>query len=172
MFIAKKTTPRKVAVRAVQNELLKLKCYLLPYCDVAPSDAAWEAIQQAGALGIVKGVGKSVDWENKTFFYPDSAIKTAEVKRNLQTYFGEKTPINNLKDGWLSIKEANHLIHQYLKQNGRNNFDAGFWNHTLHLANFDNARPITRRELAVLFIYHNKKFADSTIDFYGRTTNR
>ena len=170
--IAKKTAPRKVAVRAVQNELLKLKCYLLPYCDVASGDAAWEAIQQAGALGIIKGVGKSVDWENKTFFYPDSAIKTAEVKRNLQTYFGEKTPINNLKDGWLSIKEANHLIHQYLKQNGRNNFDAGFWNDALHLANFDNARPITRRELAVLFIYHNKKFADCSIDFYGRTTNR
>ena len=170
--IAKKTAPRKVEVRAVQNELLKLKCYLLPFCDVAPGDTAWEAIQQAGALGIIKGVGKSVDWENKTFFYPDSSIKTVDFKRNLQAYFGEKTRINNLKDDWLSIKGANHLIRQYLKLTERNNFDGGFWKETLHLANFDNARPITRKELAVLFVYHNKKFADCSIDFYGTTTNR
>ena len=170
--IAKKTAPRKVAVRAVQNELLKLKCYLLPYCDVAPGDAAWEVIQQAGALGIIKGVGKSVDWENKTFFYPDSSIKIVEIKRSLQTYFGEKKPVNNLKDGWLSIKEANQLIHQYLKQNGLNNFDTAFWKDRLHLDNFDSARPITRRELAVLFCYYNKRFADCNIDFYGRSTNR
>ncbi len=33
--IAKKITPRKISVRMIQQELLKLKCYLLPFCDIA-----------------------------------------------------------------------------------------------------------------------------------------
>ena len=74
-----------VDLRNVQNELLKNKCYLMPFVDVTIDDPAWEAIQQIGLTGIIKGVGKSQGWANKTFFYPDSLMEynkmVAEIKK-------------------------------------------------------------------------------------------
>lgn len=175
--IANKTEPRKVAVRTVQNELLKLNCYLLPFCDVNPADPAWEAIQKAGALGIMGGVGKSIDWENKTFFYPDSNIKTLDFIMQLQPYVGSINKGIYSNDEWLTIGVAQHIITSYtLTLSGKltvtkireRNFNAAFWKDSLHLNNFDLARPVTRKELAVLFNYYHNNFVDFKIDFSGQ----
>ena len=72
--VQNKVQPRNAGIREVQQILLKSKCYLLPYADVRPDDPYWEAIQKAGATGILKGTGKSEGWANKTFFYPDSTV--------------------------------------------------------------------------------------------------
>lgn len=178
--IAKQIPPRNIQVREVQEELLKMKCYLLPFCDVDPADPAWEAIQKAGATGLIKGVGKSIAWENKTFFYPDSTIKTADVQKNLQQYFSKEIPVTT-KDEWLTIGEAKNLIHTYLQHPANNQtstklyskkathytIDAALWKDRLHLDNFDMARPITRKELSVFFVYYAKPFVDFRIDIYG-----
>lgn len=74
LCIQKKIQPRNASVRDVQRILLQAKCYLMPYADVKPGDAYWEAIQKAGATGILKGTGKSEGWANKTCFYPDSTV--------------------------------------------------------------------------------------------------
>lgn len=172
--------PRKVSVRAIQNELLKLKCYLLPFCDVLPADKHWEAIQKAGAMGIIKGVGKSEDWENKTFFYPDSVVEVAAFNKNLQSCFRKKMSVVSFKSKWLTIKQAKFLIDQYLnypankKTAGKTDirqvyFDENFWKEVLRLDNFDTTRLITRKELAVLFIFLNKPFEENTIDFSGNS---
>jgi hypothetical protein len=172
--IAKHIQPRKVDVRVVQNELLKIKCYLLPFCDVDPSDPAWQAVQQAGALGILKGIGKSIAWENKTFFYPDSSIKTKDFIHELKSYIANPVETN---DGWLSIGEAQQIIAQYsvavkrkLNQEryvNQRGFNATVWDDTLHLTNFAIARKITRKELAVLFDYYNGSFVECKVDFKG-----
>lgn len=72
--IQKNIQPRKAGAREVQQVLLRSKCYLMPYADVKPADPYWEAIQKAGATGILKGTGKSEGWANRTYFYPDSTV--------------------------------------------------------------------------------------------------
>ena len=181
--IAKQLSPRNIQVREVQEELLKLKCYLLPFCDVDPHDPAWEATQKAGAIGLIAGVGKSIDWENKTFFYPDSTLKNADVQKNLQQYFSRKISVT-AKDEWLTIGGAKNLIDAYFRHSADNQvsakpyskkdshyaMDATFWKDTLHLDNFDTARPITRKELSVFFFYYAKPFVDFGIDIYGNNS--
>nr|MBP6478431.1 FAD-dependent oxidoreductase [Chitinophagaceae bacterium]MBP7315537.1 FAD-dependent oxidoreductase [Chitinophagaceae bacterium] len=65
---------REVPVRLVQEELLKMKTYLMPFVDVKPTDPHWEAIQKVGVTGILKGTGKAEGWGNKMCFFPDSLV--------------------------------------------------------------------------------------------------
>jgi FAD dependent oxidoreductase len=73
--VLNKVQARKADIRNVQQLLLDAKCFLMPYVDVLPADSLyWQAIQKAGATGILKGTGKSEGWVNKTYFYPDSTV--------------------------------------------------------------------------------------------------
>jgi hypothetical protein len=76
--------PRKVNIREVQSDLLDAGAWLMPYCDVPNTDPSWRAIQQVGLTGIMKGTGKPQGWENKTFFYPDSAMPLDELIKDLK----------------------------------------------------------------------------------------
>ncbi len=84
--VLNKISPEKVSVRAVQKALLQAKVYLMPYFDVPPTHPNWEAIQRVGATGILKGVGQSVNWSNRTWFYPDSTISTNEFLKGLKDF--------------------------------------------------------------------------------------
>ncbi|MDN3656836.1 FAD-dependent oxidoreductase [Ferruginibacter paludis] len=174
--IAKKIQPGKIDVRAVQNELLKMKCYLLPFCDVDPNEASWNPIQQAGALGLIRGVGKSIDWENKTFFYPDSTIKNAELENNLNGSSGKSVKDNQrLSNDWLTIQQAKKMIGQHAAYPGsifylanHKNINEVTWKDKLHLTNYNEQRFITRRELAVLLMYYAKGFINCRVDLFGK----
>ena len=85
---SKDIQPRDASVREVQDSLLKHKAYIMPFVDIKPGDPAWEAVQRVGVMGIIKGFGKSIDWENKTFFYPDSTLSMGELKASLENVFG------------------------------------------------------------------------------------
>jgi hypothetical protein len=82
--IKKKISPANINVRQIQQTLLKSKCYLMPYIDVSIEDPAWEAIQIVGLEGLIKGIGKSQGWANKTFFYPDSLMQSTEFLEGLK----------------------------------------------------------------------------------------
>lgn len=84
--VLNKISPEKASVRAVQKTLLQSKVYLMPYFDVPPTHPNWEAIQRVGATGILKGVGQSVNWSNRTWFYPDSTISTNEFLKGLKDF--------------------------------------------------------------------------------------
>jgi hypothetical protein len=84
--VLKKISPEKVSIRAIQQILLKAKVYIMPYFDVLPTHPNWEAIQRIGATGILKGVGQSVNWSNRTWFYPDSTISTNDFLKNLKDF--------------------------------------------------------------------------------------
>lgn len=84
--IQKSISPEKASVRAIQNLLLHSKGYVIPYYDVPSSHPNWEAIQRVGATGILKGVGQSVNWSNRTWFYPDSTISTNEFLKGLKDF--------------------------------------------------------------------------------------
>jgi hypothetical protein len=74
---------QNVSVTAVQKGLLQEKVYLMPYADVKHTDKAFEAVQWVGSWGIIKGVGKSVGWANKTYFKPDSLVTYSEITTGL-----------------------------------------------------------------------------------------
>ncbi|AFK03515.1 FAD dependent oxidoreductase [Emticicia oligotrophica DSM 17448] len=84
--VMNKVSPEKVSVRAIQKILLQSKVYLMPYFDVPLTHPNWEAIQQVGATGILKGVGQSVNWSNRTWFYPDSTISINEFLKGLKDF--------------------------------------------------------------------------------------
>jgi hypothetical protein len=150
---------REVPVRAVQEELLKVKAYLMPFTDVKPDDPHWEAIQKVGVTGILKGTGKAEGWANKMFFYPDSLASGAEFSsgmikfgRYFRSYHRLSRPfrelsvfncVNLLKrlrpfvktDEFRNINKAEELENMWVN-----------WG----LKNFDPNRAITRRELSIM----------------------
>jgi hypothetical protein len=90
---------QNVSVTAVQKALLQEKVYLMPYADVKHTDGAFEAVQWIGSWGIIKGIGKSVGWANKTYFKPDSLVTFAEITAGLNALvpisFSEKIKPND-----------------------------------------------------------------------------
>jgi hypothetical protein len=91
---------QNVSVTAVQKGLLQEKVYLMPYADVKHTDKAFEAVQWIGSWGIIKGIGKSVGWANKTYFKPDSLVTVSEISAGLHALvplsFSEKIKPNDL----------------------------------------------------------------------------
>jgi len=156
-----------VSVRMLQQNLLLVKAYLLPFIDVKPDHPQWEVIQKMGATGILRGTGKAEGWGNKTFFYPDSTVFAAEIDRNIHDFlptYRYKTEGVEIPGTVLSIREAiNRMEKFHGLVNGRykkyapviadvfskGNFDT-IWNN-LGLKDFQPERPIKRFELAALF---------------------
>lgn len=156
--------PRQVSIRAVQQNLLDAGAFLMPYLDVSPKDAAWQAVQRCGAAGLLRGKGIPHDWANETWFYPDSGLTNVELLAGLQDWQPGFYAQVRLAPAPLSIEAAADILDACLTSEPaarrRSNFcanKAGFraclpalWHDTLHLSDYNPQRPITRRELAVL----------------------
>lgn len=148
---------RDVPVRSVQEELLKAKCYLMPFSDVKPDDPAWEAIQRVGLTGILKGIGKSEGWANKMYFYPDSLVDANEFSRGIRMYaykhiktirvFGPEVKISNCINT-LQRFAAYFKTDQFRKLIGMSEYEQ-YWREC-GLSNYNAERKITRRELCIL----------------------
>jgi hypothetical protein len=170
MSIKEKKKVREMSVRAVQEELLKAKCYLMPFVDVKPNDPHWEAIQRVGVTGILKGVGKPEGWANKMFFYPDSNVRGGEFAVGLSRYITYTNTAGRL--GWrdsLTISDAFRIMKKNVRPYCKTkefqlmqtvNDLKGKWNEW-GLKNFDADRLVSRREICVMVdkclnIFNNK----------------
>ncbi len=155
--IKEKKRVRDVPVRSVQEELLKAKCYLMPFADVRPDDPAWEAVQRVGLTGILKGVGQSGGWENKMYFYPDSLVDANEFSRGIRVYaynhlktirvLGPEVKISNC------INTLQRFAHYFKKDRfrkliGMSEYEQ-YWR-DCGLSDYTAERNITRRELCIL----------------------
>ncbi len=69
----------KFPVRDIQSVLLENGAYLLPYLDVPKGHAAFLPLQRVGVTGIMKGVGKNVDWANETWFRANDLLKMNDL---------------------------------------------------------------------------------------------
>ena len=100
---------REVSVREVQNAILDGKGYLLPYLDVELDHPMFKSLQRIGSTGILKGIGKSVDWSNQMWFRADTLLLANELKGlgdvypfvNKQVFEGNNT---------ISIQKATELV--------------------------------------------------------------
>jgi len=171
--------PRSMDIRAVQQKLLDEKCYIMPFADVKPESVYWQAVQRAGATGILKGFGKPEGWENKTLFYPDSTISIHEfeegVKRFDSTYIisnPNDTSLLTIEKAMQIIVSNGELLHMKVLES-RAGFHAGyffdepFWKNDLGLNDFNLQRNIRRYELAVLLNYYTNTFSRKHVDFNG-----
>lgn len=175
-----KKSVRRVNVREVQNELLKLHAYIMPYIDVLPGDPYWTDIQRIGATGILKGVGRPEGWANKTFFYPDSTITEKELAAGLYEFENnfpqKKYPGTNrltVHKAWNMIVEMQH--HLRIRLGVPHKYPPVFANEwrtvakeALRIDNLDGNKLITRKELAVFINNLAQNPFDQKVDIYGR----
>ena len=179
--IQQKKQPLQITVREVQDELLKNKCYIVPYMDVKVEDIAWEPIQRIGSLGIIHGVGKSVGWANKTYFYPDSVLSVQEINANLvNTFPGLKIQsgdrIVNIAYLVKLVNELNQYIHtngveakriQFIKSYFINDISAKEFE-LVGLNRYNAQRLLTRKEFSVLLNSHILFWNYVEKDFTGK----
>lgn len=155
--VKEKKSVKDISVRSVQEELLKAKCYLMPFVDVKPDDPHWEAIQKVGVTGILKGVGKTEGWANKMYFYPDSTISLNELIENLSSFQGVSANSDSILTSSFAVFLSDFITK--LKQN--DNDDKSLSKEEIYkrekslwegsgLFNYSPDKPIARRELAVL----------------------
>lgn len=162
LSIKQKKNPSQIDVRQVQQVLLDAKAYIMPYYDVKPSHQHFEAIQKIGATGILKGVGQSYLWANRTWFYPDSLVNTEAFIKDIAPFI--QLTNNDFQSTFLTIGEAIDVVQLIIKSNPDYFKDSQYFFSAKALVleyvaqqwllwqfkNFDTSRAITREELAVL----------------------
>lgn len=102
LCIQKNIQPRQLAVRELQQTLLKAKVYLMPFIDVPPSDPQFESIQKIGATGILQGKGIPYKWANQTWFYPNQPLTQYDLLQGLKTYYPSLENYNAASGEWLT----------------------------------------------------------------------
>ncbi|MBC7688731.1 MAG: FAD-dependent oxidoreductase [Aquabacterium sp.] len=167
LAILQKKQPRSVAVRAVQNTLLKAGAYLMPYMDVPFDNPHFAAIQKIGATGILKGTGVPYKWANQTWFYPDSAVLSTVFKNDIEAYTG--IPFSS-KNREVTIGDIVVCINSYRQKyklpvlSKESILKSGA---AIKLENLNVARPAKRFEIAVLVNEYIKPFDNIAIDHEG-----
>ncbi len=96
---------RNVAVRDVQNVILDAGGYLLPYLDVEVGTPLFKPYQRIGSTGILKGVGKNVDWENEIWLHANDPLVISELTGIEELYPGAME-LWGKKEGNVTLKEA------------------------------------------------------------------
>ncbi|MDR1624372.1 MAG: FAD-dependent oxidoreductase [Tannerellaceae bacterium] len=117
LSVCKNIEVREVSVRDVQNVLLKANGYLFPYRDVPVSHPAFKVYQRIGSTGILKGVGKSVDWSNETWFRADTVLVTSELSGLEEFYPGTGKLLKSL-GSTLTLNDAVGLIDKVMELAG------------------------------------------------------
>jgi hypothetical protein len=105
LSVLEKKSPKQLSVRKIQSVLLKNNGYLMPYMDVLPSNPNFEAIHKIGAMGILRGTGEPYKWANRTWFYPDSTMLSADLLRDLKSVFPELVFPSLIKDKVLDYND-------------------------------------------------------------------
>ena len=160
---------REVSVREVQNAILDGKGYLLPYLDVELDHPMFKSLQRIGSTGILKGIGKSVDWSNQMWFRADTLLLANELKGlgdvypfvNKQVFEGNNT---------ISIQKATELIRGIAEKEGfemKEGRVEEIWNE-FELKDFDMNRGILRSEMAILIDQILDPFNNKKVDITGQ----
>lgn len=159
---------KEVSVRDVQKAILDAKGYLLPYLDVEMNDPMFKPLQRIGSTGILKGIGKSVDWANQMWFRADTVLLANELEGILDVYpYVDKQQFE--KSNTLSVQESIELIRNIAHKEGiefKEDKIKELWA-DFGLKNLDDNRSILRGEMALLIDQILNPFAKK-IDISGK----
>lgn len=161
-------SPRDISIRQVQEALLKERGFLMPYLDVPPDDPHFVAIQKIGATGILRGTGIPYKWANQTWFYPDTTIAKAtflaqlnDFEQSLETTIEDSPTPLTIEETLVVCAAWSGNTPESLRDEAKANWDIWI------LENFNPARPITHRELAVLLDELVDPFHLKEVDWQG-----
>lgn len=98
---------REVPVRKVQNAILAAGGFLLPYLDVEVGSPLFKPYQRIGSTGILKGIGKNVDWSNQTWLRADTLLLTSELDGLKDVY---PLAVYDTNKNTMTLQEALDLI--------------------------------------------------------------
>jgi hypothetical protein len=156
-----KTNTRNLNVRMTQGELLRYNGRLLPIEDIAATDSNLISIQHVAATGILKA--------NYGKFNPDSTINSEELRLPLKEYYSRSQIwFADHKVAKMTIDDAISLM-MFTATRGnelKKEIEQGWKTSFKFTTEFDPARPITRRELAVLLDNFLQPF-NVRVDFQG-----
>ncbi len=159
--------PSEIAIRKVQNALLKSNAYIMPFIDVKKEDSAFASMQRVGATGILKATGITYKWANQTWFYPSRTVSEHEWKTGLLPYFPqlEITPASGAGITLPFIKSIVHLLQpDYSITDIQTQ-----WNTWGIIQAFDEKIELNRRTVSILTDKILNPFA-MEIDWDGRLT--
>lgn len=172
LAIKEKCTPRHVPVRKVQSALLESGNYLLPYLDVDKSNPSFKSLQRIGVTGILRGVGKHVDWSNQTWINADSLLLHRQLVYLSEFYKIWNTP-NISNDTAVSLSEVLSIITDIagkekinLPSDMEQAVKAIF--NKYKLGEYNAESPSTRKQFAVLVdvLLHPFESRDVTLNGY------
>lgn len=169
LSVLEKESIKNLSVRSIQNRLLQSGAYLMPFFDVEPTDAHFEAIQRIGATGILRGQGEPYLWANRTWFYPDTTLAWNAFREGLASLPDDAVATPFVREtGLVSLEQGLEVVSR-LTGNALDSVRAqaieqwpgwGF-------SRFDPQRPATRKELAVLLDYFADPFNRWEVDWEG-----
>lgn len=159
----------EVSVRSVQNAILDAKGYLMPYLDVPVDDIRFKSYQRIGSTGILKGVGRNVDWNNQTWFRADTLLLASELQGLADVY--PDIDITLEGETLVSLETAMGIVREIAsKENIEGDMQERakqVW-HEFSLKDFDLKRNITRGEMAVLIDQLLDPFNHKSVDIKGQ----
>lgn len=109
----------EVAVRDVQDVILNAKGYLLPYLDVPVSDDRFTAYQRVGVTGILKGVGKNVEWSNQTWLRADTVLLSSELSGLYEFYPSVKSNLDMQIAKGVTTQNFMKLVSEIAQEEGK-----------------------------------------------------
>ncbi len=160
---------RNIAIRDVQDALLKSGAWIMPYYDVKPSHPHFTAIQKIGATGILRGKGEPYQWANRTWFYPDSPV----VSKTFADHFRPFADVNTNAGEYLTVGDAITVVQQFnrISNESLTVYIEKNWQQW-GLQHFEKARTISRAELAVLLDKTIDPFHMKPVDHEGNFLNK
>lgn len=158
-----------VGVRSVQKAILDANGYLLPFLDVQVNDPKFKPYQRIGSTGLLKGVGKNVEWSNETWLRADTVLLASELDGMMEIYPLTKKWIEEKGNRQLTIEECLKLIHMIAHEEKIPLLKSAdqVWKE-FNLTHFDLKRPILRGEMALLVDYYLDPFNRKKVDIYGQ----
>lgn len=159
----------EVSVRDVQNAILDAGGYLLPYLDVEIGTPMFKPLQRIGSTGIMKGVGRNIEWSNETWFRADTLLFASELDGFKEIYPQTKLPQSSKA---LTVQDAVDMLTQ-IAQSENLSLDKPLvqlaekeWQE-FGFGTFNLQKQISRGEMAVLIDGILDPFNKKTVDIKG-----
>ena len=159
-------TPSEISIREVQQALLNEGAYLMPFIDVLPGDPHFQAIQKAGATGLLKGYGVPFKWADQTWFYPELVTSEFDFIDGIRDYY---PPLKHQYDAGgepLTLARFTEFL-QNLSMNLDHQMLTQAWDDLQLPGAPDTDTILTRRMLAVL-VDHYLHLFEVPIDQEGK----
>jgi hypothetical protein len=181
--VREKRPPREADVREIQQELLDIGTFLMPYADLGPSENGWAEVQRIGATGVLRGRGKSEGWANKTYFDPDSLVETESLMHRLSAFRALDEVLRNrrrsstlfgLKNKYLTRAAMDSLLwdlrpYTLYPQEDRGRWSRDFLAYCLKICKPGSATGeyLTKKETALLLDHYLDLFRRFPVDLRG-----